>query len=76
MEVGMKKPEPRLFGEEFITAEEKVFAKLPKKYHGDVKDLLNRLQLWDMVVFLNVSNSTALAHERAKAKKKSAKRTR
>jgi hypothetical protein len=50
------KPETkqRFYGEEFMDAERKLFAKLPKKYHVDVRDVLSKLQLWDMLVFLNV----------------------
>jgi hypothetical protein len=55
------KPETkqRFYGEEFMDAERKLFAKLPKKYHVDVRDVLSKLQLWDMLVFLNVHGEIA-----------------
>jgi hypothetical protein len=50
-----KEPPVRLFGQEFIDAEEAFFKTLPKRYHTGVRDLLNKLQLWDMQVFINIA---------------------
>lgn len=44
----------RLFGQEFLDAEDVAFKKLPKRHHAMVRDLLNKLQLWDLQVFLNI----------------------
>lgn len=45
----------RLYGQEFIDAELRIMRQIPKRYRGCVRELVNRMQLWDINVFMNIA---------------------
>lgn len=57
------KVKQRLYGQEFIDAELRIMRQIPKKYRGRVRELVNRMQLWDITVFMNIVRELAKPKE-------------